>query len=296
MHFLKGKPVAQRIDDSIKDLLGNDIAGLSVYLVGTDPSSRIYARSKVKKGAKLGIEVHLKEFDSDTGKEEIIEELKKDAIDGSINSIMIERPLPDSLDMDELMGHVPPEKDVEGLHPENLGRLYLSKPYFIPPTPLGALFMLLHYEVPIEGKIITVIGRSPNVGRPLATLLSMKRDFGNGTVTLAHSRSVDIQALTKRSDIILTAVGRKGLVNGEMVSKGTTLIDLGINPTDDGSIVGDIDIPSMETMDVNVTPTPGGTGPVTVSSMFLNVAISRYRMENEKLKTSIDPIIRKIYQ
>lgn len=296
MQLLKGRPVADSIDDSIRNILEGRQAKLVVYLIGADPSSLIYARSKIRKGEKLGVDVVLREFGGDQDEDTLVRSIMKDSSDRSVNGIMIERPLPGHLDMEYLMEHIPVEKDVEGLHPGNLGRLYLGKPYLIPPTPLGALFMLLHYGIEVEGRRVLVIGRSPNVGRPLATLLSMKSDYGNGTVTLAHSRTRGLSDITSVSDLVLTAVGKTGLVKGEMVRDGTVLIDLGINPNPDGSITGDVDVDSMKEMDVRVSPTPGGTGPVTVSSMFLNVAISSYRTDHSKLSENTPGIIRKIYQ
>ena len=293
MELLSGKPVAERIDMTVRSLIGDLRPKLIVYLIGADPSSVIYAGSKVRKGDLLGIEILLREFKEDSDPEEIRSSLRKDASDGSAIGIMIERPLPDRFDMDELMEMVPPEKDVEGLHPENIGLLCLGRPRFIPPTPLGALFMLLHYDVEIKGKDVVVVGRSPNVGRPLTILLSLKREWGNATVTNAHSRTRDLKGITRRSDIILTAVGEKGLITGDMVKEGAVLIDLGINPVE-GGIVGDVDIGSLESSNSRATPTPGGTGPVTVSCMFLNLAISMTRA-NGSFPELEDLMIREIY-
>ncbi len=293
MELLSGKPVAERIDLTVRSLIGDLRPTLVIYLIGADPSSVIYARSKVRKGDLLGIEIILREFREDTHLDEIRSSLKKDASDGAAMGIMIERPLPDRFDMDELMELVPPEKDVEGLHPENLGLLCLGRPRFIPPTPLGALFMLLHYGVKIKGKNVVVIGRSPNVGKPLTILLSLKKEWSNATVTNAHSRTRDLREITRRSDIILTAVGKRGLITGDMVKDGSVLIDLGINPVE-GGIVGDVDIGSLEGSNSRATPTPGGTGPVTVSCMFLNLAVSMIRA-NSSFPNIEDLMIREIY-
>jgi methylenetetrahydrofolate dehydrogenase (NADP+)/methenyltetrahydrofolate cyclohydrolase len=206
---------------------------------------------------------------------------------------MIERPLPEGIDIHELMKIVPPIKDVEGLHPENYGLLGMGDPRFIAPTPLGALFLMLHYGVEINGSEVVVMGRSPNVGRPLATLLSQKVKWGNATVTLVHSRTGDISAHTSRAEVVITAVGKARMLKGDMIKDGAVLVDLGINP-EGKSIVGDVDIGSVEGIAGSATPTPGGTGPVTVSSMFLN--LYKARMLQEDLEISFtDEMVDLVY-
>jgi len=278
MELLSGKPVSERIDRFVRSTVDEDEVALSSFLIGADPSSIIYSRSKVRKGESLGIDVRVRDYPPDVGEGTLIEDLDRDASDEHVSGIMIERPLPGGLSLDRLMERV----------------LGLGSFRFIPPTPLGALLMLRHYGIETSGKDILVIGRSPNVGRALAQLLSMKRPWANATVTLAHSGTGDLARWVGRSDIIITAAGRPALVRGDMVRDGTVIIDLGINSTGDGSIVGDVDIPSMEGVDVRVTPTPGGTGPVTVSSMFLNVAVARTRELYGKLPET-DRMITEIY-
>lgn len=294
MEVLRGKPVAQRIDSELK-LLSERIGAptLVVYLIGGDGPSVIYARSKIRKGERIGVKVILREYSPDVTVDELERELCRDASDPGIHGIMIERPLPDGIDIHELMGIVPPIKDVEGLHPENYGLLGMGDPRFIAPTPLGALFLMLHYGVQIKGKEVVVVGRSLNVGRPMATLLSQKVQWGNATVTLVHSRTKDIASHTRRADIVITAVGRARMLKGDMVKEGAVLIDLGINPEGDG-IVGDVDINSVDGIAWGATPTPGGTGPVTVSSMFLNLYKARMLQEGLKVQFT-DEMVGSIY-
>jgi methylenetetrahydrofolate dehydrogenase (NADP+)/methenyltetrahydrofolate cyclohydrolase len=294
MEVLKGRPVAQRIDTELK-LLSETIGPptLVVYLIGADRSSAIYARSKVKKGEKIGARVILREFPAEITQDEVEMDLSRDSTDPGVHGIMIERPLPDQIDIHELMKFVPPVKDVEGLHPENYGLLGMGNPRFIAPTPLGALFLMLHYDVDPNGIEVVVIGRSPNVGRPLATMLSQKVSWGNATVTIVHSRTADLTSHTKRADVVITAVGRARMLKGDMIKKGAILIDLGINP-DGKNIVGDVDIYSVSGRAKAATPTPGGTGPVTVSSMFLN--LYKARMIQEGLKVTFhDDLISSVY-
>jgi methylenetetrahydrofolate dehydrogenase (NADP+) / methenyltetrahydrofolate cyclohydrolase len=294
MKVLRGKPVSQRIDSELK-LLSEKIGAptLVVYLVNGDRSSAIYARSKIKKGEKIGAKVILREYSKDVSIDELEMNLSKDATDPAIHGIMIERPLPDGIDIHELMKIVPSVKDVEGLHPENYGLLGMGDPRFIAPTPLGALLLMLHYGVEIKGSEVVVVGRSPNVGRPLATLLSQKVAWGNATVTLVHSRTKDIGAHTKRADIVITAVGRSKMLKGDMVKEGAILIDLGINPEGNG-IVGDVDLEDVAGKAWGATPTPGGTGPVTVSSMFLNLYKARMLQEGLKVEFN-DEILGSVY-
>jgi len=275
MEVLRGKPVAERIDRELRRSasdLGTPV--LAVYLIGADQSSEIYARSKVRKGEKVGIDVLLRKFPADVEVKDLSLSLRKDSSDDGITGIMIERPLPEGIYPDPLENIIPPGKDVEGLHPCNWGELALGRPRFIPPTPLGALFLMRHYGIKTVGKNITVLGRSPNVGRPLATMLSQKREWGDATVTLLHSRTGNIASHTSAADVVITAVGSPKMIKGHMIKKGAVLIDLGISPAGD-TVVGDVDLESVGEKASAATPTPGGTGPVTVSAMFLNVYRAR---------------------
>ncbi len=275
MEVLKGRPVADRIDRELDTLSSNlGELQLGVYLVGGDESSEMYARSKIRKGEKVGVKVHLRKFPENIEQVEIEKSLERDASDQDITGIMIERPLPEGFDLDRLMSIVPPVKDVEGLHPENYGLMAFGRPRFIPPTPLGALLLMNHYSVELQGKRVVIVGRSPNVGRPLATILSQKRSWANATVTLVHSRTRNISHHTQNADVVITAVGNAGMITADMINKGVKLIDLGINPKGD-TIVGDVDMASVEKVAGAATPTPGGTGPVTVSAMFLNLFRAR---------------------
>lgn len=295
MELLRGRPVAERIDRMVADA-ASEIDGLklAVYLIGADRSSEIYARSKVKKGAGLGIEVLLRKYGLDTDTDDIKKDLRNDAVDPAISGIMIERPLPSDINIHSLMKDVPPLKDVEGLHPENYGLLGMGTIRFIPPTPLGALMLMKYYDIEVSGKEVVILGRSPNVGRPLASLLSQKTSWGNGTVTLAHSRTKDLVHHTIHADVIVTAVGSARLMKGDMIKEGSILIDLGINPDGDG-IVGDVDVESVSSKAMYATPTPGGTGPVTVSCMFLNL-VRAWKFQNGDQTSFPDPLVSMIYK
>ncbi len=294
MERLFGRPVADRVLNEIGGLIDrSDPPMLVIYLIGSHPSSEIYARSKVKKGRSIGIETEVRELPSEISMEEVRSLLLQDGASDKVDGIMIESPLPEGLDMDELVQAIPPEKDVEGVTYENYGLMSLGRPRFIQPTPLGAILLMLHYSIDVNGKEAVVVGRGRDVGRPLSTLLSMKTEWGNGTVTLAHSRTADLGEVTRRADILLTGVGRKGLIGRDMVKEGAVVIDMGIN-TDGSGIVGDVDVASLEGWASRVTPTPGGTGPVTVSAMFLNVMIARMMRRSLDLSFE-DAMIQAIY-
>lgn len=289
-----GKPVADRIGNEVMEQaeMGDELV-LSVYLIGDDRSSEIYASSKVRKGEHLGIRVDLKKFGPDVDLEDLEASLNADAEDPSVHGIMIERPLPDHVDIHSLMRIVPPLKDVEGLHPINYGLMGLGRERLVGPTPLGSLMLMKHYGIEPEGREVVIIGRSPNVGRPLATLLSQKTVWGNSTVTLVHSRTRDVPFHTRRADIVITAVGKARMLKGDMIREGAVLIDLGINPEGKG-IVGDVDMDSVRNRAKMATPTPGGTGPVTVSCVFLNLA-KAYKVQKGDLTPFSDPLVSMIY-
>ncbi len=294
MERLLGKPVAERVLNEIAGLLDpSDPPKLVIYLIGSHPSSEIYARSKVRKGEGIGIRTEVRKLSPDISPEEVRSLILRDGGSDEVDGIMIESPLPGGLNMSDLVSAIPPEKDVEGVTCENYGLMSLGRPRFIPPTPLGALLVMLHYGIDVNGKDVVVVGRGRNVGRPLSTLLSMKTEWGNGTVTLAHSGTADLGAVTRRADVIFTGVGRKGLIGRDMVKKGAVVIDMGINGVDSG-IVGDVDVESLEGWASMVTPTPGGTGPVTVSAIFLNLMIAK--MMHGSLDLSFnDEIIQALY-
>jgi methylenetetrahydrofolate dehydrogenase (NADP+)/methenyltetrahydrofolate cyclohydrolase len=294
MKELGGSAVSDRIEREIDSQNPGDLK-LCIYLIGQDEASAIYARSKVRKGEKLGITTVVRRYESEIGQERIIADLQTDAGSDEVDGIMIERPVPLQMDLDHLINEIPPLKDVEGLNPVNYGYLARGDPVMIPPTSLGAVILMLHYGIEQEGKDVVVLGRSLNVGKPLAFLLSSRRSYGNSTVTQIHSRTRDLPSKLRDADIVFSAVGKPGIVNGSVIKQGVDLIDVGIStiPGKRG-VFGDVDAGSVESIASSLTPTPGGTGPVTVSSIFLNLCRCRYLRTDEKMKIG-DGIISKIY-
>jgi methylenetetrahydrofolate dehydrogenase (NADP+)/methenyltetrahydrofolate cyclohydrolase len=270
MELLYGRPAADLVDRAARELLkGIPAPQLAVILSNEDPSSLVYSRSKVKKGTDLGMDVKVMVPDIVAGVE-----WATDASSEAYNAdgVVFERPLPPGTDPIGASSSIPPGKDVEGMHPENQGLLLLGRPRFVPPTALGVLMLLDHYGIGISGKRVAVLGRGANVGRPLSVLLSQKAPWGDATVTLVHSRSPGLEEVLSGSDIVIAAVGSAGLVKRGMVRDDAVLIDVGLSedPTD-GRMKGDVDLSGFEGTHIRATPTPGGTGPVTVSCMFLNV-------------------------
>ena len=269
--IMKGKPVSDKIIEvlisrieKLKIKSGRS-PGLAVILVGEDPASQVYVRLKGKMADKVGIETYDYKLSSDISFEELsnlIEVLNKDS---KIDGILVQLPLPSNLDETEVLKRVDPEKDVDVFHSENFGKLSLKQPGPKSCTPAGVLEILKFYNFPIEGKRIVIIGRSKIVGLPLSILLLHE----NATVTICHSRTKNINEVTKSADILIAAVGRANFVNAEMVKSGTIVVDVGTNRVDD-KLVGDCDFKSLMGKVSAITPVPGGVGPMTISMLMVN--------------------------
>ncbi len=268
---MKGKPVSDKIIvvliSRIEKLNINSgrSPGLAVILVGEDPASQVYVRLKGKMADKVGIETYDYKLSSDISFEELsnlIEVLNKDS---KIDGILVQLPLPSNLDETEVLKRVDPEKDVDVFHSENFGKLSLKQPGPKSCTPAGVLEILKFYNFPIEGKRIVIIGRSKIVGLPLSILLLHE----NATVTICHSRTKNINEVTKSADILIAAVGRSNFVNAEMVKRGTVVVDVGTYRVDD-KLVGDCDFKSLMGKVSAITPVPGGVGPMTISMLMVN--------------------------
>lgn len=255
--------------------------GLAVVLVGEDPASAVYVRSKGKATVAAGMESIEHRLPADTTQdmlERLVDQLNADpAVDG----ILVQLPLPGHLDESAIITRIDPDKDVDGFHPVNAGRLATGLPGFVPCTPYGCLLLLRDVLGDLSGKDAVVIGRSNIVGKPMAQLL-----IGDScTVTVAHSRTRDLPAVVKRADIVVAAVGRAKMVKPDWIKPGATLIDVGINRTDEG-LVGDID-PACAEVAGAMTPVPGGVGPMTIAVLLRNTLVSAARREGITLATAI---------
>jgi len=248
--------------------------GLAVILVGDDPASATYVRNKEKACKRLGINFKLVRLPQFVSKEEVLESISRLNNDDSISGIIVQLPLPSHIDEFEITKSVLPIKDVDGLHPENLGSLLKGKPNMVPCTPLGIIELLRREDIDIKGKKVVIVGRSNLVGKPLFhLLLSM-----DATVTICHSKTKDLKKETSQADILVVAVGVPGLIKKDMVKPGAVVIDVGINKVDN-KLVGDVDFEGVKEIASYITPVPGGVGPMTVA-MLMNNVLKAYKVRN----------------
>ena len=243
--------------------------GLAVILVGEDPASQVYVRNKERACAEAGILSFPYRLPADTTQDALlalIAELNgRDDVDG----ILLQLPLPGQLSASACLLAIDPAKDVDGFHPENVGRLSLNLPGMVSCTPAGVIELLRRYNLPTRGKKAVVLGRSDIVGKPLALLLARPGEFGDATVTLCHSRTPDLAAECRSADFLFLAIGRPRLITGDMVREGAVIIDVGINRTDEG-LCGDADFESVSRKAAAITPVPGGVGPMTIAMLLKN--------------------------
>ncbi|MCK4319358.1 bifunctional 5,10-methylenetetrahydrofolate dehydrogenase/5,10-methenyltetrahydrofolate cyclohydrolase [Candidatus Micrarchaeota archaeon] len=262
--LLYGKPVAEKILSEIKTEVGKlkEKPRLSIILVGKNPASEIYVNKKLKIAGELGVEATLHEFGEGVKEEDLLEEIKE-LNESEEDGIMVQLPLPKHIDEKKVLETINPEKDVDGFHPCNLGKLMIGNPAFVSATPYGIMHLLEHYGIELEGKEAVVVGRSNIVGKPMGILLLNK----NATVTLCHSRTRNLEEHTKRADVLVVAVGKAGLIKKKMVKKGAVVVDVGINRVN-GKVVGDVERDVEEI--AKLTPVPGGVGPLTVAMLMKN--------------------------
>jgi methylenetetrahydrofolate dehydrogenase (NADP+) / methenyltetrahydrofolate cyclohydrolase len=269
---LKGSRLAKRLRAEIMASqlhlidIGGTVPRLATLLVGDDPPAVAYRSSIERTFDRVEIEYVRAELPGDATETSFLARLRELNDDPAVTAILVLMPLPSHLDPHLVLEHLSPLKDVDGITPTNAGRLHLGLPSLRPSTPAGGLALLDHYGVTLEGARITVVGRSNVVGRPLATLLTQR----HATVTLCHTRTVDLAAETRRADVVCIAAGHAGLITGDMVAKGAVVIDFGVNVGDDGQLVGDADFDSMMGVAGAITPVPGGTGPVTALTLAGN--------------------------
>ena len=240
--------------------------GITVIQVGDDLASTTYVRGKHRAAEEVGFKSAI-EHVHETTQADLHQRIAALATDANVDGILLQMPLPDGLDPDAALEQIPPQKDVDGLHPYNAGRLAQGNPTFIPATPLGVLELLRRERIDPTGKHAVIVGRSRLVGRPLALLLLQN----HATVTVAHSHTVDLPALTRTADILVAATGKRGLITGEHVNPGAIVIDVGITrDPETGKLTGDVDRASVEPVAGALTPVPGGVGPMTVAMLLVN--------------------------
>ena len=251
------------------------VPNLTVVIVGNDGASLSYVRSKNKAAEKIGMESSIVRLDEDTSEEEVLAAVEKLNNDDKVNGILVQVPLPEQVDENKVLEAIAPHKDVDGFSPINIGRLYTGQRTFVPCTPLG-IMELLKQTGSLEGKTVAVVGRSHIVGQPVAKLLTNE----NATVTLMHSRTKDMVAQLKNFDVVVSAVGKPGLIKGSDLKEGAIVIDVG-NTVVDEKLVGDVDFDSAKEVASYITPVPGGVGPLTIT-MVLNNTLLAAKWHNEK--------------
>ncbi|HIX17533.1 MAG TPA: bifunctional methylenetetrahydrofolate dehydrogenase/methenyltetrahydrofolate cyclohydrolase FolD [Candidatus Gemmiger faecavium] len=239
---------------------------LAVILVGEDPASQVYVRGKAKDCGDCGIDSRVIRLPEETTQAELLKLVGELAADKAINGILVQLPLPAHIDEKAVIDAIPPEKDVDGFSPVNVGRMQIGEPCFLPCTPAGCIRMIESTGTAIEGKHAVVIGRSNIVGKPAALLLLAK----NATVTICHSRTANLKELCAGADILVAAVGKAGFVTGNMVKPGAVVIDVGINRGEDGKLHGDVDFAAAAEKAAYITPVPGGVGPMTRAMLMKN--------------------------
>lgn len=239
---------------------------LAVILVGEDPASQVYVRGKAKDCGDCGIDSRVIRLPEETTQAELLKLVGKLAADKAVNGILVQLPLPAHIDEKAVIDAIPPEKDVDGFSPVNVGRMQIGEPCFLPCTPAGCIRMIESTGTAIEGKHAVVIGRSNIVGKPAALLLLAK----NATVTICHSRTANLKELCAGADILVAAVGKAGFVTGDMVKPGAVVIDVGINRGEDGKLHGDVDFAAAAEKAAYITPVPGGVGPMTRAMLMKN--------------------------
>ncbi len=283
--LIDGKAVATQLRADIKKEVSQRIEqgrrpGLALVLVGDDPASKVYVNTKRKACDETGIRSRIERLPADTDQATVLAKVNEINQDPEFHGLLVQSPLPNGLDEDEVVCAIDPLKDVDGFHPVNVGYLALGRPKFVPCTPLGVIELLERYGVDPSGKQAVVLGRSHIVGMPMALMLARKAKGANATVTICHSRTKNIEDQTNRADILIAAIGSAGFVKAGMVKQGAVVIDIGMNRVDDPSakrgyrLVGDVDFQEVRTKASLITPVPGGVGPMTVAMLLKNTLMA----------------------
>ncbi len=281
MSIIDGKQIARKVRGEVAEHAAalsarGVVPGLTVILAGEDPASEIYVRNKNRAAERAGIDGHTIRLPDDVSYERLCDEVDALNADPSVHGILIQLPLPSGITREQeraVLGRVNPDKDVDGFHPVNLGRLVAGEPGFVACTPSGCMRLLAEAGVDPSGKRAVVIGRSTIVGKPMALLLLQ----AHATVTVCHSRTPDLRAEVRNADIVVAAVGRAGLVRGDWIKPGAAVIDVGINRNADGKLCGDVAFSEVVEVAGHVTPVPGGVGPMTIAYLLHNVCVAAER-------------------
>jgi len=291
MILLNGKSTSEALKNELKEKVdqrraaGKKIPHLAAVLVGNDGASLTYVGSKVRSCEKIGFQSTLIHLEETISEMELLQQIDQLNQDESLDGYIVQLPLPKHINEEKILLAIDPNKDVDGFHPSNFGRMALEMDAFIPATPFGIIEMLERYQIETSGKHCVVVGRSHIVGRPISILMSQKGTAGNATVTLAHSRTKDLKALTLQADIIVMALGIPEFLKADMVKEGVVVIDVGITRVTDTShpkgyvIRGDVDFDGVAAKASAITPVPGGVGPMTIAMLLKNSLLACERRD-----------------
>tara|TARA_R110002073_G_scaffold93546_4_gene218394 strand:+ start:8114 stop:8992 length:879 start_codon:yes stop_codon:yes gene_type:complete len=287
MTILDGRKISNDIKDEIAAQVATmksnseKVPHLAAVLVGTDGASMTYVGAKVKACERIGFDSTLIDLPEETTEEELLNHIDNLNNNDEIDGFIVQLPLPKHIDEQKVLMAVDPDKDVDGFHPTNVGKMTLDLPSFLPATPFGILELLERYNVETSGKHVVVMGRSHIVGRPMSILMSQKRKAGNATVTVVHSRTQNLAEFTREADIIVAAIGISEFLKGDMVKEGVVIIDVGITRVPDDTkkrgyrLAGDVDFESVSKKASYITPVPGGVGPMTIAMLLKNTLLAR---------------------
>ena len=277
--IIDGKQIAQQLKEELREQVA-ELARqhgrkpcLDVILVGENPASMSYVRSKIKATEYCGFEGELIQLPTSTTQAELLKIIHERNNNDAVDGLLVQLPLPAHIDEQQVIEAISPEKDVDGFHPSNVANLWLNQPAIVPCTPLGIIALLEECHTEFEGRHAVVVGRSNIVGKPVAKLLLDK----NCSVTIAHSRTANLAAVCREADILVVAVGRPQMIKADMVKPGATVVDVGINRTSDGKLVGDVDFDSVVSVAGAITPVPGGVGPMTITTLMRNTLTAAKR-------------------
>ena len=282
MKIIDGKKISNDVLDEIKIVVDERIKNrkkvphLAAVLVGDDGPSETYVKSKIRACERVGFNSSLFKFDMDISQDELLKEIIKINENQDIDGFIVQLPLPSNIDQEKILTQISPNKDVDGFHPYNYGKMTLGIDTFLPATPAGIVELIKRYKIELSGKKCLVIGRSQIVGLPISILLGQNKSYANATVTVAHSRTKNLDLLCASSNIIISAIGIPNFLKSSMVSDKTVIIDVGISRIEDSKsprgykIVGDVDIEDFRDRDIMITPVPGGVGPMTIAMLLQN--------------------------
>jgi methylenetetrahydrofolate dehydrogenase (NADP+)/methenyltetrahydrofolate cyclohydrolase len=274
--IISGKIVSQKLRSELREEIAElkktsgIVPGMAVVMVGNNPASEVYVRNKHKACLDVGIESYQIEYPEDISEAELLSKIDELNADDKVSGILVQLPLPEGINEEKVIERISPDKDVDAFHPSNVGRIMIGNYTFLPCTPAGIISMLDHYGIEISGKKCAVIGRSNIVGKPMALLLTER----NGTVTLCHSKTQNLDKICLESDIIVVAIGRAEFLKADMVKPGAVIIDVGINRTADGKLVGDVAFDEVSKVASMITPVPGGVGPMTITTLLRNTLLA----------------------